>query len=417
MNSNTPHTDLFKRFIKEIQLWYRTGKEPKSGSQDMKYALQLQEKQMKSHHLRAEMRFEPESEVSSSAQVLNAVPVLNAFAKFLQDTCFQSGTQTITYYRDEQQIFRREKHVTIYENILEPEPGDRQSGGTPYSCPNCGAVSTLSILQEKGCPYCSTRYFMKDLYPRVSNFYSLDSASLSDKQAKRHKGVIAIGAVVISLIATVYGCFAGTVDSLLIGIASFLGGLLIGAFAMYLGMAMIYLVYSFVQAGKSISVVKGSVGAKKKLSKLDPSFSYEYFEGKALSLTRMILFHDDLENCPQYRGNGSFDEFSDLIDIQYRGGFGVESIRKNQDRIEAVLKLFLTNTYDNGRKLTEKDEKIRIRMYHRGNLPVNPTFSIRAVQCPNCGGSFDARETKVCPFCSEQYDAGLSDWVVTEIQK
>lgn len=95
----------------------------------------------------------------------------------------------------------------------------------------------------------------------------------------------------------------------------------------------------------------------------------------------------------------------------------MESIQRNQDRIEVVLKLYLTNTIDDGKKISQKDEAIRIWMYHHVQFPVDPTYSIRKVQCPCCGGSFDAREQKTCPFCNQEYDAGINDWVVTKIQR
>lgn len=37
--------------------------------------------------------------------------------------------------------------------------------------------------------------------------------------------------------------------------------------------------------------------------------------------------------------------------------------------------------------------------------------------CPNCGGSFDARKEKCCPYCDQPYDAGIHDWIVTEISR
>lgn len=164
-----------------------------------------------------------------------------------------------------------------------------------------------------------------------------------------------------------------------------------------------------------------AVGQRKKitrqLSQYDPAFSYEYFEGKALSLARMILFHDDLKNCVQYKGKDISHSFADLIDIQYRGGFGVQSITKNQDRIEVVLRLYLTTTMDTGSKITQKDETIKIWMYHHVEFPVDPAYSIKMVKCPCCGGSFDAGKAKECPYCNQEYDAGVHDWVVTRIER
>lgn len=79
--------------------------------------------------------------------------------------------------------------------------------------------------------------------------------------------------------------------------------------------------------------------------------------------------------------------------------------------------LYLTNTLYSGGKIKQKEEKIRLRMYHRAEFPVNRSLSIAKVQCPNCGGSFDARKEKCCPYCDQPYDAGINDWIVTEISR
>ncbi len=424
MSINAPHTDLFKRSTKEIQFWCRTGEEPKAANQDMKYYLDLQEKRLQKHNLNIEMTFEPEGDVYSSQQVLSAVPVLNSiecFSRFNQSTYFQSGNQTISYYRDSQKIYSKKKFVSLYQAIINPEPGDRHVGGTTYVCPNCGAISTLNTLQEEGCPYCGTRYIMKDLYPKVANYYCLDTTGISKEQTRYHKAIIWGGGAAISLFGTLYSLFTTDDFTIAIGIVSLLLGTLLGAFLMYLGVSLFCLGKVFLQAGKSVGMLTDSAGSKQKitknLSQYDPSFSYEYFEGKALSLARMMMFHDNLANCVQYKGQGSSSNFADLIDIQYRGRFAVESIQRNQDRIEVVLKLYLTNTIDDGKKISQKDEAIRIWMYHHVQFPVDPTYSIRKVQCPCCGGSFDAREQKTCPFCNQEYDAGINDWVVTKIQR
>ena len=39
-----------------------------------------------------------------------------------------------------------------------------------YSCPNCGAVSTVRELLT-GCPFCKTQFLMSELYPKITNYY------------------------------------------------------------------------------------------------------------------------------------------------------------------------------------------------------------------------------------------------------
>lgn len=267
MNANAPHTDLFKRFLKEMQLWCLTGKEPKSGSQDMKYHLDLQEKRLKSHNLKVKTSFEPDGEVFSSRQILSSAPIMNAIdgiCQFRQSTYFQTGNQTTTYYRDDAEIYRKTKYLSLYETILDPEPGSHHIGAMPYTCPNCGAISQLSTLQEEGCPYCGTRYIMKDLYPKVTNYYALDNSGISPLQMKKYKAVLLIGALVISLMATIYQDITSGGLSPLMRILTFLGGSLPGAVLMYFCLTLFLMGKLLVGAGKSMKVTVGSSGTKKK---------------------------------------------------------------------------------------------------------------------------------------------------------
>lgn len=418
---NAPHADLFQRFLKEIQLWCRTGKEPRSGDQDMKYYLDLQEKRLQRHNLKIDMRFEPEAEVLFSGQIINSLPFSDGAARFHQSTYFQPQHQSIDYYRADEKIYSSKKYITLYETIINPQPQDHAIGCCTYTCPNCGAISTISTLQEEGCPFCGTRFLMKDLYPKVTNFYCLDNSGISQKQAGNHRKVVWGGGMAFGAVFTVYHLLTSGENTILYALLSFLGATLMSAFLMYIGTSLFYLGRLLKQAGKYTGVIIGSAGSKRKitntLTRYFPTFSYEYFEGKALSLARTILFHDDPSECVQYKGEDLSGKFSDLIDLQYRGGMGIQSIRQNHDRIEVVLKLYLTSTVDNGKKITEKDETVRLWMYHRAQSPADPCFSIKRVQCPCCGGSFDATQRKTCPYCDQEYDAGINDWVVTAIER
>lgn len=423
-SEQTPHANLFARFIKELQLWCRTGKEPAGADQDMRYYLDLQEKRLKEHNLQVDRRFEPDGKVYSSYQVMNSIPLLNAanyFSRFRRSTYFQFGNETVSYYRDSKEIYSKNKTVTMYQTIIDPEPGDRHVGETSYICPNCGAISTVKTLQEEGCPYCGTRFIMKDLYPKVTNYYCLENNNLDNKRQKRHKRIVWGGAALVSLFFTLQSVSRGEGMTALSAVMAFVLGSLISALAIHLCVSLFYLGGLIVGSFKSVGVTGASAGTKRKitnrLSQYNPSFSYEYFEGKALSLARMILFHDDLSNCVQYKGKDLSNQFAELIDVQYRGGMGVQSIRANADRIEVVLNLYLTDTIDNGKKITVKNETVRIWMYHNVRFPVDPAFSIRKVQCPCCGASFDARTIKACPYCHQEYDAGINDWVVTRIER
>ncbi|MDD5948304.1 MAG: hypothetical protein PUC39_01010 [Lachnospiraceae bacterium] len=52
----------------------------------------------------------------------------------------------------------------------------------------------------------------------------------------------------------------------------------------------------------SIGVLGAKTRMTAKLRRYDPSFSYDYFEGKALSLLRMIVYADNPSEYIQYEG-------------------------------------------------------------------------------------------------------------------
>lgn len=420
VNSEPQHADLFKRFLKEIQLWSRTGREPKTGSQDINYYLDLQEKRLLQHNLKMETTYEPRADVLSTYETLSRI-TSSHLARFQQSTYAQAQNKTVSYYRNDKKIYSKNDVLTMYQIILNPAAGDRNIGSATYVCPNCGAISRLDALLEEGCQYCGTKFIMKDLYPKVTNYYCLDQGSSTDKQLDHHKRNVILCALVLAAIVCLINFPKMEELTIVSAVFTYVTAFALSAFVSHLGLSMLACLQLIVTGIKTTPVICGSAGSKKKLtdrlSKYDPSFSYEYFESKALSFARMILFHDDLANCVQYTGGDYSHKFDDIVDIEYRGGMGVSFIRQKGEYLEVGLRLYLTTTLDNGRKITTKPETIRITMRHNTHFPVDPTFSIRKVQCSGCGGSFDARTTKCCPFCGKEFDAQINDWVITEIHR
>ncbi len=421
-NAGDQYEGIFQKFRLGLQSWCRTGKEPEAGNQDVKYYLQLQENRLKEHGLKREELIEPDQPVMSIHKISSSLPVFGSEAsRFDQSLYAQSVNRTVTFSREGKTLLKQKKYVTMYETILDPAPGEKHLGQTTYVCPNCGAISKLHVLQDTGCPYCQTRYLMKDLYPKVTNYYYISSGDRSEGTWKRRKKWLVIAAAALSLIQGGYTLLTDPEFTLVEAALGCVLGFAVWAFFIYIFFSLGLLVWTFIQAGKSLPLVAATAGTKgrlaRRLKEFDPAFDYAYFEGKALALARILMLSPQPEACAQYDGPPLSDRFSDVVDIQYRGGIGVGNIRKNGDRIEVVLNLFLTNTLDRNGKLKQKDEKIRIHMYHKAAFPVKQAFSILKVQCSGCGGSFDAGKVKNCPFCGKTYDAGVDDWVVTNISR
>lgn len=421
-NAEHQYAGIFQRFRMGLQSWCSTGKEPQTANQDMKYSLDLQEKRLKAHDLCLKLQIRPEEDVQSMHRISNSMPIpAGDFSRFNQFLYAQNVTRTMAYFRKDKKVFQKNDCVSMYQTILDPDSSDPNLGKTTYVCPNCGAISTLEILQDQGCPYCATRYLMKDLYPKVTNYYFIDTGFRPEAKWSAKKKRILFGAGAISIVQLAYFLLTDPEFGLFQALLSLPLAIGLWGLALYIISSIGMLIYVVIQAGKSIPLVGATAGAKTKLTKklknFDPAFDYEYFEGKALALARILMLSQKPDDFVQYRGATLADRFADIVDVQYRGGIGVHSIQKKQGRIEVQLNLFLCNTVDHGGRLQEKNETIRLNMYHNAAFPVDEAFSIVKVQCPNCAGSFDAGKQKKCPYCGQEYDSGISDWVVTKISR
>jgi len=154
---------------------------------------------------------------------------------------------------------------------------------------------------------------------------------------------------------------------------------------------------------EGMPVTFGTIGAKaritSRLRKYDEAFSYDYFEGRALSLLRMIIFAKDATKSAQYRGGALAESYADIVDMDYRGGLNVEKIEQKGEHIEVTLKVYMKNTYFVKGKCRKKNDTMYVHMRHNVTWKVQPDFSIVKVACHGCGGSFDATKYRHCPYC------------------
>lgn len=412
--------ELFDRFLTGIENWSITGQEPPEGDQDIRYYLDLQEHRLKQRRISMEYRFPKGSlPVTQASKVLGGT--LNPYAHSLH---FCSCNEYISFSRDGAKLYEQERDVVFYQTIIEPQTGMEHLGEQAYVCPNCAAITSISQLLETGCPYCGTRYIMSDLYPKVTNYYTLESMPDTEKVKSNTKKWVGYGAAILAAFTVIINLptlLSGDPFAPFSAVFMALVGGGIGAMVGYAAYSFSLLGTLFHRVGKSIPVSSGSFGSKKKLTnsiqKYDPAFSYEYFEGKALSLFRTVAFSPDPEDFVQYRGKPINEMFSSLVDIAYRGGIGIDSIRVEGENLIADLRLYLTNYYDMDRHVVPKNEVIRMRLCHKAAWKVEPAFSIVKVCCHSCGSSYNAAKQRTCPYCGAQYDSAREDWVVLSVAK
>ena len=416
------YAEIFTKFLQQLSDWSTTGKEPDLANQDMKYYLDLQEARLKSHNVQLKINYEPEYKVTSSYQVAKHLPIVRHFMKFNYNTYYQGVNREYAYYIDGKCKKKFKDYVTVYQTIVD---GDENLADTAYVCPNCGAIANLQTLQEEGCPYCNTHYIMEDLYPKVINYYSINTGALSSKSFDQTRKTIGTLAAIVSALITLnqihltadYYLYFRILSAVFTALLSFPFVFILIYFAYNISL-LIGLIHT---AAKSIPVSAGSKGTKNKidryLKKYDPSFDYEYFEGKALSLARIVLLNDDIEQATQYEGTRLDDSFKNIIDVQYLGGLGLQEYYVEGSLIVLKLRLYVETTQYKNKKIKKDRKPIVLEMIHNTKFPVDAGFSIMKVQCSSCGASFDARKIKHCPYCHSKYNIIDHDWFVRRVSR
>lgn len=205
------------------------------------------------------------------------------FQKFrlgLQNWC-RTGKEPVA---GDQELYQKQDYLAMYQTILDPEPEDKGLGQTAYVCPNCGSISKLEVLQETGCPYCGTRYLMKDLYPKVTNYYFVDTGSKPESGRGKLKFRILLAAACASLLQTGYAMMTDAEMDILSGAMTLLVGFGFWAFIIYFVYSMWLLIHAGKEAAEAVSLVGATAGSKAKITRqlqeCDPAFDYEYFEGQ-----------------------------------------------------------------------------------------------------------------------------------------
>lgn len=89
------------------------------------------------------------------------------------------------YYRDGKKCLTVGDDEQLYTVIT--WLNNQEDIQTSYVCPNCGAISAVGVLLE-GCPYCHTRFFMSDLFPKVTNYYFLPDYGMGEQEARNRVG-------------------------------------------------------------------------------------------------------------------------------------------------------------------------------------------------------------------------------------
>lgn len=401
---------MLSSFISEYENWCRTGAEPASAAQDVRYFLDCQEKRLKTKGLSMTRSFAVSPDAVGGA-IVSEVPPWKASVPYTE-------VKMITDYRYGKKTVHREDPLILYASVLDKQGSEDRL----VNCPSCGHPAMVSELQD-GCPYCRTIFKLSDLYPKVTSWYTVPQIAERSSLTSDIKKTMIITASV-SGTAVFLLSFLTNADGFPL-VLRILSSLFVGAFgalgisfAVYMTLSMALLIKALYEGGRALPLL-GGISTRKKMTAYmktyDPAFSYELFEGKVTSLVRAVLFSNQRDDLSIYTGSEDLSRFDDLVDMAYRGAMNVRRFTEEGGRLRVTVQLFLTNTYMR-RWLTRRDEKLTLVLERNVSVKEDPGFTVHAVKCRGCGASFDAMHVRSCPNCGRTYDAMYDDWVITSVK-
>ena len=412
---------IFEHFALDLNGFTDTGNYPYYASQDVKHGLELQAQRLKQKNLRMKYDIVPRGIFANGGGLGKQWSDNRYISRMEYRTCCLSRT----IYRDTKKVYQKNQDSIFYQIITYVRNPDVVSGEL-YSCPNCGAVSTIAVLQN-GCPYCGTFFKMNELFPKVTNYFFIKDSGYTGKELIRSIGKVILPCIGLSIIGfLILFCWGIDLESTdgvyqLIGsmIGACVGGTVFGAIGGYFLWAIIKIVSLFAQAGKSIPMLVNSAGSEKRfvsyMSQYSPEFSYEYFSDKVVSMIKMIIFSERPNELPYYEGQALGGRFLNIVESLYTGAVALKQFGVQGDYCYVTVDAYLENLYDNNGRIDTKKETIRVVLRRNIRKPIDIHFSIERIQCKSCGASFNAAKTRNCPHCGSRYEVGDDDWIITRL--
>lgn len=416
--------DLFLKFMDELSEYYNTGVLPSLASQDLKHILQLRHNRLQKLGLT-----EKYDSVCDSDNVVKATGINiknGALDRSIKYKYGISQYRTKKYYLNNKRIYKNKQSQFFYETIIDAKY-NVDVGNILYNCPNCGAPALIKSLQEKGCAYCRTKFIMSDLFPKVTNYYTIYDVGNGISQNKSSVRIYLILGVVICWTFVILDMISKNefisleegrvIEPIFNLISTGFIGMIAGYFLFAITTILRLIIYGISATPLTIKSLHQKADIDKALQQFNPTYSYEYFESKLVNYLKIILFSDNLNNISVYSGPDISNQFTNLVDINFKHVIDIQKYEVIDNKLIIEFNVYLQNEYLRHNSIIKKDELLFIKMQHNTNFKTSIDFSISAVSCRSCGGTFDATYQKNCPFCHQQYSVDNDDWLVTEVKK
>ena len=426
-------------FLDEIGNYYTKGEMPSRVSINMRRALSEHKKRLQAKGITYSARFERSEDDrsgESSFRSFDLSPDRRAGweykdAGFKMTNCYKH-CNAVTVMSDGTHNVKCDEASddVVYCHIIDREdPTAPADEDIIIECPNCGHTGSAKIFVD-GCPMCSTKFEINDLYPCVNSYYympwPMPKPNFVDKALQRAKTVAfitgpVIGFPIFLLTLAFYQniilpLIAGIICTLLFGWIAFLVTFFIGQ-----AIASAQAVAGVASMAANTLDMTAATNSKRKtedaIKPYDPHFAFDIFEGKIISSIRTIAYSDDRANCSLYSGKDDLSFMDDLIDVRYRGALKFEKVQEMGDYLHAVMTAYLDNIYYREGKFLRGKENFTVELVRKKDARTPVQFSAYSVNCKSCAGTFDAILSKKCPFCGQEYELASQDWTIIQLVK
>lgn len=416
-NKYTPKWDkgrgFFDRFALEMNQMDETGAYPSSCDSDMQYHLKLQRKRLEAMNLRMHSQIFPSKDEGAST-ISSTVRSPWYSSDINREQIIRKLSFEDTSGRN---IYHRNVGYTMSQMVIH-SPDDNRCQELRVACPNCGAVVKVGQL-EQGCEFCNTRFSIRDLFPYVTNTYFVRS-NTSTKNSVVFTVSLLLSIVAVFVATLLYGkthwgySFAKSL------FYAYLVGAMGGGFFGLIFADIVLMISASNRDGMCHIPMFKYIGAKSRIGNVvkqyDSSFLYEKFEGQVVSLIKMAVFTEDPDNLASYQPTVRNPQFDRIVDMIYGGVMILQEAHMSGNMLFMTIRTWWCNyAYENG-KIEKRGDLIDVTIMRNVANMQAPGFSISAVGCPQCGGSFDAVRQRNCPFCGTAYHMENENWVIADMK-
>ncbi len=404
---------ICENFILDLSDYWKNDKLPPVASKMINNGLKMQKNSLTKNNLSLRYRITPRG-------LLTAKSGFKTWKDILYTNTMEWRTCLIEreIYRNDRKIYKDKEKSILYMTVTNANDSSFLAK-EKYSCPNCGAISTVETLANE-CPYCKTHFNITDLFPKITNFFTLKDFGRNGKEVigSMLKVMAPLG-ILASILFSWLNFTTGAMSSLGTSIiAGVVGGGIFGVIVGYIIVSLSMFISLIGGAGKSVGVCMDTAGSRKRFENTvrayNPEFSFEYFSDKVVGILKTLLLQDNITDSPYYVGNQELS-FANVVESSFKGAVALKSLQFQNNYAYVSVDVYMQNYYYVNGKIKRRDEKFRVNIRKNIAIKMNYGFSLTEINCKHCAGSFDASITNKCPYCGNAYFIEDDDWVVAGI--